>query len=40
MEEITNINDLVFPHVQEGDRISYNEKWYVYSNGNWVEENN
>ena len=40
MEEITNINDLLFPHVQEGDRVLHNEKWYTYTNGTWVEETN
>ena len=40
MEEITNINELIFPHVEEGDRALHNEKWYVYTNGTWVEETN
>jgi hypothetical protein len=40
MEEITNINDLGFPNVQEGDRVLHNEKWYTYTNGTWVEETN
>ena len=25
MKEITNINDLLFPHVQEGDRVLHNK---------------
>ena len=40
MEEITNINNLAFPNVQEGDRVLHNEKYYVYTNGTWVEETN
>lgn len=40
MEEITNINDLIFPNVQEGDRVLHNEIWYIYTDGVWVEENN
>ena len=40
MEEIQDINQLIFPEVQEGDRILYYEKWYVYTNGTWVEEVN
>jgi hypothetical protein len=40
MEDITNINDLTFPNVQEGDRVLYYEKWYIYNNGIWVEETN
>lgn len=40
MEEITNINDLIFPNVQEGDRVFHNEKWYVYIDETWVEETN
>ena len=39
MEEIKGINELGFPNVQEGDRVLYYEKWYVYANGTWVEEN-
>jgi hypothetical protein len=38
MEEITNINDLGFPNVQEGDRVLYNEKWYRYTDEKWVLE--
>ena len=35
----TNINDVKFPVVQEGDRILWDdEKWYVYINGTWVLE--
>jgi hypothetical protein len=40
MEEILDINSLSFPSVQEGDRVLYYEKWYVYTNGTWVLENN
>jgi hypothetical protein len=40
MEEIKDINELGFPNVQEGDRVLYYEKWYVYTNGTWVEETN
>ena len=40
MEEVTHINDLMFPEVKEGDRALHNEKWYVYTNGTWVEETN
>jgi hypothetical protein len=39
MEQITNINDLIFPNVQEGDRVLHNEVWYVYTSGQWVLEN-
>jgi hypothetical protein len=38
MENITNINDLMFPNVQEGDRVLYYDKWYVYTNGTWILE--
>lgn len=31
-----DINEMVFPHVQEGDKILYNEKWYIYTNNIWV----
>lgn len=40
MEEIKDINELVFPNVQDGDRVLYHEKWYTYTNGTWVEETN
>lgn len=40
MEEIKDINELSFPNVEEGDRVSYYEIWYVYTNGTWVEETN
>jgi hypothetical protein len=40
MEEIKDINELSFPNVEEGDRVLYYEKWYVYTNGTWVEETN
>jgi hypothetical protein len=40
MEEIKDINELGFPNVQEGDRVLYYEKWYIYTNGTWVEETN
>ncbi len=40
MEEIKDINELSFPNVQEGDRALFNEKWYIYTNGTWVEETN
>ena len=40
MEEIKNINDLIFPHISDGDRVLYNDKWYVYIVGTWVEETN
>jgi hypothetical protein len=39
MEQITNINDLIFPNVQEEDRVLHNEVWYVYTAGQWVLEN-
>jgi hypothetical protein len=35
-----DINELLFPEVQEGEKVFYNEIWYVYTNGTWVEENN
>ena len=40
MEEIKDINELSFPNVQEGDRVLYYEKWYTYTNGTWILENN
>jgi hypothetical protein len=40
MEEITNINDLIFPEAKEGDKVLHYEVWYVYTNGTWVEETN
>ena len=40
MEETIDINSLPFPEVQEGDRAFHNEKWYVYTDGTWVEEVN
>lgn len=40
METIVNINDIPFPNAQEGSRVLHNEKWYVYTNGTWVLENN
>jgi hypothetical protein len=38
MEETTNINDIVFPAVQEGSRVLHNGKWYVYTNETWILE--
>lgn len=38
MEEKTDINSLFFPGAIEGDRVLFNDKWYVYTNGTWVEE--
>jgi hypothetical protein len=38
METTVNINDIPFPNAQEGSRVLYNEKWYVYTNGTWVLE--
>lgn len=36
-----NINDINFPEVVEGDRLLWSDsKWYVYTNGTWVLENN
>jgi hypothetical protein len=35
---MANINDLTFPNVQEGSRVLYNGKWYVYTNGTWILE--
>ena len=40
MEEIKDINELTFPNAENGDRVLYYEKWYVYTNGTWVEETN
>jgi hypothetical protein len=40
MKNMIKINDLIFPNVQEGDRVLHNEKWYVYTNETWVEETN
>lgn len=38
---MNNINQTVFPAVQEGDRILWEDnKWYVYIDGTWVEETN
>ena len=28
MEEITNINDLIFPEAKEGDKVLHYEVWY------------
>jgi len=36
-----NINTIVFPEVKENDRILWEDgKWYVYTNGTWIVENN
>jgi hypothetical protein len=37
----TNINDIKFPYLTEGDRVLHEDgKWYIYTNGTWVLENN
>jgi len=34
-----DINETIFPEVQENDRILWeDEKWYVYTNGTWILE--
>lgn len=36
-----NINTIQFPEVKEGDRVLWEDgKWYVYTNGTWILENN
>lgn len=36
-----NINEAIFPAVQEGDRIFWSDnKWYIYTSGQWVQEDN
>ena len=36
-----DINTIVFPEVKENDRILWEDgKWYVYTNGTWIVENN
>jgi hypothetical protein len=35
-----NINEVNFPAVQEGDTVLWEDgKWYIYTNGTWIEEN-
>ena len=38
MKTTTDINSILFPNVEEGSRVLYNEKWYIYINGTWVLE--
>ena len=39
MEQVKDINDVVFPNVTEGDRILWQDgKYYIYTNGTWVLE--
>jgi hypothetical protein len=41
MEENLDINQAVFPMVTEGDRALWSDgKYYIYTNGIWVEEVN
>jgi hypothetical protein len=36
-----DINEAIFPAVQEGDRILWSDdKWYIYTSGQWIEEEN
>ena len=36
-----NINEAIFPQVKEGDRVLWEDnKWYVYTSGEWVLEIN
>ena len=35
-----NIEDLIFPQVQEGDRVLHKGEYYVRTNGAWVKETN
>lgn len=38
---MTDINEIPFPAVQEGDRVLHEDgKYYVYTNGTWIEETN
>lgn len=38
---IKDINTVQFPEVKEGDRVLWaDDKWYVYTNGTWILENN
>ena len=33
-----DINEMVFPAVQEGDRVLHEDVWYVYTDGTFIEE--
>jgi hypothetical protein len=36
-----NINNVNFPEVKENDRVLWEDgKYYIYTNGTWVEEIN
>lgn len=36
-----DINTVTFPEVKENDRVLWSDgKYYVYTNGTWVLENN
>ena len=33
-----DINEINFPHVQEGDRVLHENVYYIYTNGSFIEE--
>lgn len=33
-----DINEINFPHVQEGDRVLHDGVYYIYTNGSFIEE--
>ena len=33
-----DINKIIFPAVQEGDRVLYEDVYYVYTNGTFIKE--
>jgi hypothetical protein len=36
-----DINETIFPEAQEGDKVFWSDdKWYIYTSGQWVKEEN
>lgn len=35
---MNSINGVHFPHAQEGDRVLFEDIYYVFTNGEWVKE--
>jgi hypothetical protein len=35
-----DINNISFPEAKEGDKVLWQDKWYVFVNDKWVLENN